>query len=132
MKTLRLIKFVPSKGLASRYWEENGFRRNDELSISSLTPTQQYIVSAAMAWAVAQLPEGFTELESVELKRVGDVVVTWTEATEEVPAEPLTYSPAFVASIVGNGSLGQQAIEISSVPGAETDGMATLWDSLAQ
>ena len=139
MKTLRLIKFQPEQGLASRYWEENGFRRNDELALSELSKPQQGIVSAAMDWAVSQLPDGFTSLESVELRKVADVVTKWSEPEidpelpddQQAPSVPLTYSPAFVASIVGNGKLGQSAIEISSVPGPVTDAMAQLWGSLS-
>ena len=79
MKTLRIIKFQPEQGLASRYWEEDGFRRNDELALSELSQPQQGIVSAAMDWAVSQLPDGFTSLESVELRKVADVVTKWSE-----------------------------------------------------
>lgn len=139
MKTLRLIKFLPSKGQASRYWEEDGFRRNDLLSLADLTPTQQAIVGAAMAWAVSQLPSGFTDLESVELRKVSDVVTEWSNPDhdpelpedEQPQPEPLAWSPAFVASVVGNGSLGQSAIEIASTPGPETQGLAVLWEELA-
>ena len=137
MKTLRLIKFAPAQNLASRYWEEDGFRRNDELSVSDLTPEQQQIVAGAMAWAMAQLPAGFSTLESVELRRVADVVTAWStpeidpEAEEQQAAVPLAYSPAFVAAIVGRGELGERAIEINSVPGPVTDAMAVLWEAMA-
>jgi len=132
MKTLRLIKFAPPL-LASRYWEEDGFRRNDELSVSDLTLEQQQIVAGAMQWAMAQLPQGFETLESVELRRVSDVVTAWSEPeTEEDVAVPLAYSPAFVAAIVGHGEHGERAIEINSVPGPVTDNMAILWEAMAQ
>lgn len=137
MKTLRLIKFVPAKGQASRYWEEDGFRRNDEVAIVSLTPIQQEIVYNALVWAMSQLPQGFETLESVELRKVSDVVTAWStpeidpEAEEQQPAVPLAYSPAFVAAIVGRGELGERAIEINSVPGPVTDAMAVLWGEMA-
>lgn len=131
MKTLRLIKFSPQTGTASRYWEEDGFRRNDELTLADLTPEQQQIVAGAIAWATSQLPEGFAELESVELRKVADVVTAWTEPeTEDQPPVPLSYSPSFVASIVGNGEHGQGAVEITSEPGPVADGMAVLWEGL--
>lgn len=139
MKTLRLVKFDPVLSIASRYWDEDGFRRNDDISVSSLAPEQQQIVAAAMSWAMAQLPSGFESLESVELKRVADVVTQWSEPEhdenlppeEQAQPEPLAWSPAFVACIVGHGHKGQSAIEINSVPGPETDGMALLWEQLS-
>lgn len=131
MKTLRLIKFIPSKGQASRYWEEDRFRRNDSLSLSDLSAEQQAIVGGAIAWAATQLPDGFDGLESVELRKVADVVTEWTTPmTEEEHPVPLEYSPAFVAAIVGNGPLGQSAIEITSTPGPVADGLAALWDEI--
>lgn len=137
MKTLRLIKFIPTQGQASRYWEEDGFRRNDSLSLSDLSAQQQDIVQAAMQWAVSQLPDGFTDLESVELRKAADVVTKWSDTEidpenpdEQLPSVPLEYSPAFVAAIVGNGPLGQSAIEITSTPGPVADGMAQLWNEI--
>ena len=131
MKTLRLIKFSPSTGTASRYWEEDGFRRNDELTLADLTSEQQAIVAGAMAWARAQLPSGFESLESVELRKTADVVTAWTDPeSDDKPPVPLSYSPAFVASIVGNGEHGQGAIEIASEPGPVADGLAQLWGGL--
>jgi hypothetical protein len=133
MKTLRLIKFSPAQNLASRYWEEDWFRRNDEVAVSDLTAEQQLIVAGALAWAVAQLPEGFEALESVELRKVADVVTSWTMPEDiEQPQIPLAYSPAFVAAIVGHGEHGERAIEIASVPGTVTDNMAILWEAMAQ
>ena len=139
MKTLRLAKFDPALSVISRYWEEDGFRRNDELSTLALPPEAQAAIGAALQWAVAQLPAGFESLESVELRRVADVVTQWSEVEPdpELPEdqqpqpEPLAYSPAFAACIVGNGAKGQAAIEISSVPGPETNGLAAIWDQLS-
>jgi hypothetical protein len=139
MKTLRLAKFNPSLSSLSRYWEEDGFRRNDELSTLSLPAEAQAAIGAALQWAVAQLPSGFESLESVELRRVADVVTEWSavEPDPELPEdqqpqpEPLAYSHVFVASIVGNGEKGQAAIEINSVPGPETNGLAAIWDQLS-
>lgn len=140
MKTLRLVKFIPSQNVASRYWEEDGFRRNDTLNIADFTSEQQSIVAGAMDWAVANLPAGFESLESVELRRVADVVTEWSEEipptdsedpSTGTPAQPLAYAPAFVASIVGNGSLGQSAIEINSVPSPAFNALAGLWDQLS-
>ena len=140
MKTLRLVKFSPDQNLATRYWEEDGFRRNDTLDIAAFSPDQQAIVAGAMSWAIANLPSGFESLESVELRRVADVATTWTEAIPPTdpedpatgtPAVPLTFAPAFVASIVGNGSLGQSSIEINSVPSPAFDALAGLWDQLS-
>jgi hypothetical protein len=139
MKTLRLAKFNPSLSSLARYWEEDGFRRNDELSTISLPPEAQAAIGAALQWAVSQLPPGFESLESVELRRVADVVTQWSEVEidPELPddqqpqPEPLAYSPAFAACIVGNGQKGQAAIEINSVPGPETNGLAAIWDQLS-
>jgi len=139
MKTLRLAKFNPALSSLARYWEEDGFRRNDELSTLSLPPEAQSAIGAALQWAVAQLPSGFESLESVELRRVADVVTQWSEVQPdpELPEdqqpqpEPIAWSPAFVAAIVGNGAKGQAAIEISSVPGPETNGLAAIWDQLS-
>ena len=140
MKTLRLAKFTPSLSSLARYWEEDGFRRNDELSTLALPAEAQEAIGAALQWAVAQLPAGFESLESVELRRVADVVTEWSEVqpAPELPEDqqpqpqPLAYSPAFAASIVGNGQKGQAAIEINSVPGPETNGLAGIWDQLSQ
>jgi hypothetical protein len=139
MKNLRLAKFNPALSSLARYWEEDGFRRNDELSTLSLPPEAQSAIGAALQWAVAQLPSGFESLESVELRRVADVVTQWSEVQPdpELPEdqqpqpEPIAWSPAFVAAIVGNGAKGQAAIEISSVPGPETNGLAAIWDQLS-
>lgn len=131
MKTLRLIRFYPASGTAELYWQEGDFRSNSPLTIADLASDQQLIVNEAMAWAVAQLPPGFAELKSVELKRVGDVVTAWsTPETEDEPPVPLSYSPAFVASIVGSGPAGQSEVEISSTPGTVADGLAALWVNL--
>lgn len=128
MKTVRLVRFIPAESAIIRYWEEEGFRSNDTLSVPSLTEGQQGVVSAAIAWALSQLPPGFAVLESVDLRRVPDVVTEWSEGEEPVP---LATSPAFVASIVGNGEKGQSAVEINSVPGPETTALAGLWDELS-
>jgi len=133
MKTLRLVKFSPAQNVASRYWEEDGFRRNDEIQISTLTAEQQAIVAGALAWAVSQLPQGFETLESVELRRVKDVVIEWsTPEIEGADPQPLATCPAFVACVVGNGELGQRAVEINSVPGPEFSALGLLWDQLSQ
>lgn len=134
MKNLRLIRFTPSTGTAELYWQDGDFRDNSPLAIADLAPDWQAVVTAAMSWAVAQLPPEFAELRSVELKRVGDVVTSWSvpENEAQVP-EPQAYSPAFVATIVGRGQAGGQAErEIRSTPGHETDGLAQLWNHLAQ
>lgn len=128
MKTVRLVRFIPAESAIIRYWEEEGFRSNDTLSVPSLTEGQQSVVSAAIAWALSQLPPGFAVLESVELRRVPDVVTEWSS---DDPPIPVSTSPAFVASIVGNGEKGQQAIEINSAPGPETTALAGLWDELS-
>ena len=140
MKTLRLVKFNPAQNVASRYWEESGFRRNDTLDISAFSPEQQAIVAGAMVWAIANLQQGFESLESVELRRIADVPTSWTEAVDPTdpedpstgtPAVPLTYAPAFVASIVGRGSLGESSVEINSVPSPAFTALAGLWDQLS-
>ena len=139
MKTLRLAKFDPTLSIIARYWEEDGFRRNDELSTLALPAEAQAAIGAALQWAVSQLPSGFESLESVELRRVADVVTQWSEVQPdpELPddqqpqPEPLAHSPAFAACIVGNGQKGQAAIEINSVPGPETNGLAAIWDQLS-
>ncbi len=131
MKTLRLVIFNPSQNVASRYWEEDGFRRNDQIQIASLTGDQQAVVAGALAWATAHLPTGFSALESVELRRNADVPTEWTAGTEEVPAVPTAYGPSFTASIVGNGTLGQQAIEIGSDGSAAFVELAALWDQIS-
>jgi hypothetical protein len=48
MKTLRLAKFTPSLLSLSRYWEEDGFRRNDELSTLALPPEAHAAIGAAL------------------------------------------------------------------------------------
>jgi len=140
MKTLRLVRFTPSQNVASRYWEENRFRRNDELQISSLTLDQQAIVAGAMAWAQSKLPEGFTGLESVELRRESDIPTAWNVPEKQVDADgdditpapvPTAFGPSFVASIVGNGQLGQQAAEIHSDQSEAFVALAQLWDQLS-
>lgn len=132
MKTLRLIRFTPSTGTAIRYWEEDGFRRCDNMTLADLSSEQQQVVQGAMAWANAKLPVGMEELESVELCRVSDVVTAWTTPeVEGAPAVPLSYSPAFTAAVVGNGPRGQASVAISSEPGPVADALAQLWEGLA-
>lgn len=131
MKTLRLIRFTPSTGTAIRYWEEDGFRRNDNLTLSDLTPEQQGIVTGALAWATSKLPAGMESLESVELRKIADVAIAWSEPDEEGNVTPTAFSPAFVASIVGNGEHGQAAVEINSEPGQVAEAMAQLWIGLS-
>jgi len=132
MKTLRLIKFSPATGTASRYWEEDGFRRNDVMTLSDLTEEEQWIVFSAMSWATEMVPEGFETLESVEIRKVADVVTEWTETVDENGnPSPFAYSPAFVAAVVGNGERGQAAVEITSEPGPVADALAQLWEELA-
>ena len=128
MKKLRLVRFIPSQNIAACYWEEDGFRRNDGLDISSLTIDQQAVVAGALSWAVTQLPSGFEALESVELRRESDTPVAWGAGDPPVPTE---FCPAFVASIVGNGPLGQRAVEINSVPGPKFVALGALWDQLS-
>lgn len=132
MKTLRSVKFSPQQGIAVRYWDEDGFRSNDEIATASLTESQQAVVSAAVAWALSQLPSGFAVLESIDLRRVSDVVTEWSvPASPEDQPQVVATSPAFSAAIVGNGEKGQQAIEINSAPGPETTALAGLWDELS-
>ena len=128
MKTLRLVKFSPAQNYAARYWEEGGFRRNDSLDITALPTEAQTVVAGAMQWATAHLPEGFTSLESVELRKESDVPTAWS--MDEIPV-PTAFGPSFVASIVGNGPLGQQAIEIQSDGSAAFVALAALWDQLS-
>ena len=132
MKTLRLVLFNPQQNAATRYWEEDGFRRNDELQISSLPLDQQAVVAGALAWASSQLPEGFTSLKSAELRKEPDVVSAWsTPGSPDEQPVPAAYSPAFSAGLVGSGPLGERAVEIASVPGPVTDSMAALWGQLS-
>lgn len=132
MKTLRLIKFHPTQGVASRYWEDDGFRRNDTMTLADLTAEQQGIVSSALAWATSKLPAGMDSLESVELRKVADVAIGWSAPDVDGNSTATTFSPAFVAAIVGNGERGQSAIEISSEPGTVADGMSNLWEGLSE
>ncbi len=133
MKTLRLVKFSPAQNIASRYWEQDGFRRNDQLQISALAPDQQAVVAGAMAWAESKLPEGFTVLESVELRREADVPTEWsTPAAPEEQPQPTAFGPSFVASITGHGPLGQQSVEIHSDQSPAFLALAALWEQFSQ
>jgi len=131
MKTLRSIKFTPALNVASRYWEEKGFRRNDTITLADLNPTNQGIVAAALAWCSTQLPEGITILESVFLEKNADVATSWSTPEEGENPEPLTFSPSFSAAVTGTGELGEQTVSIRSSPGEIAEGLNVIWQTLA-
>lgn len=131
MTSLRSAYFFPQSGSIALYKSEDGYSKTRNLLFANLPTEQHQIAAGAMQWLAQQLPDGMQSLQQVILERLADVPTAWSEATEEQPAEPTAWSPAFSISVTGSGPLGESTQSITSTPGALTDATAALWNYLA-
>lgn len=115
------------EGTVTLYFRSGIYGGQSQAIISELSGQQQAILSAAMDWALAQLPAEIETVTQVIVEKKTDVVTQWSE---DDPPEPLATSAVFESSITGHGPDGGTTLPVTSTPGPETDGLALLWASL--
>jgi hypothetical protein len=132
MKTLNKIRFEPATGAGTLYIESNGFRAVQGLALTSLPEASQTGAQVALQWLTAlAAANGFASVEWVFIEQKPPAPSAWSEPDDDDVTYPTAFSPTFALQFFGRNADGYEGqLETTSVPGAETDAMDTLWSIL--
>jgi len=131
---LRFVRFEPATNTITLTLIEDGFSRSQNVALTSLSPSEQAGVTAALGWLSAQLPGGFQALSQVILEPGPTLVTEWTEIEEgaETWREATAWRRTLNAAVTGSGPAGERTIVVTggTAPIEISEGILALWDAL--